>query len=283
MADLQFVDQQNMVVCLERTDVNADFHEIVDFLITIPIHYALTQIHATVDGKTVIISESSVRSDLHFNDEDGITCLTNETIFENLALMGCESDSEKLTFQKALFSPQWKYLIHTILHYLSSKSTSWNEFSTNIASAVICLANGQKFNFSKLIFDEPFNDIYKTLVHTKKVFTNMKRKGKDCLGRIMPLFASMLAPTVVEGEGSGQPTEPQLAPSPTQLIIEEQIPVTESSSPQNTQTPRQTLQDDTQLPQTSVPIPNVVDEAVFKEWDDRVVRATTIAASLDAA
>ncbi|GJT48822.1 hypothetical protein Tco_0974979 [Tanacetum coccineum] len=272
------------------------------------------QIHATVDGKTVVISESSVRSDLHFNDEDGITCLTNDAIFENLALMGYESDSNKLTFQKALFSPQWKYLIHTILHCLSSKSTSWNEFSTNIASAVICLANGQKFNFSKLIFDgmlrnldtntkkflmyprflqlflnnqitlaEPFNDVYQTPAHTKKVFTNMKRKGKDFSGRVTPLFASMLAPPVVEGEGSGQPSEPQPAPSTAQPRIEEQIPVTESSSPQNTQLPRQALQEDTQFPQTSVPIPNVADEAVFKEWDDRVVRATTTAASLDAA
>ncbi|GKD77596.1 hypothetical protein Tco_1340217 [Tanacetum coccineum] len=168
-----------MVACLERTDGNVVFHEIVDFLTTSPIHYALTvsptiyasyieqfwntahsqtvndvkQIHATVDGKIVLISESSVRSDIHFNDEDDITCLTNETIFENFALIGYESDSDKLTFQKALFSPQWKYLIHTILHCLSSKSASWNEFSTNIASAVICLDNGQKFNFSKLIFD----------------------------------------------------------------------------------------------------------------------------------
>ncbi|GJX84346.1 hypothetical protein Tco_0335120 [Tanacetum coccineum] len=33
----------------------------------------------------------------------------------------------------------------------------------------------------------------------------------------------------------------------------------------------------------NVPIPNVADEAVFKEWDDRVVRATTTTASLDAA
>nr|GEY37743.1 hypothetical protein [Tanacetum cinerariifolium] len=48
MADLQFVDQHNMVAYLERTD----------------------QIHATVDGKTVVIIESSVRSDLHYNDED---------------------------------------------------------------------------------------------------------------------------------------------------------------------------------------------------------------------
>ncbi|GKB36654.1 hypothetical protein Tco_0881596 [Tanacetum coccineum] len=329
-----------MVACLERTEENAEFHQIVDFLTTSSIHYALTvsptiyasyieqfwntansqtvndvkQIHATVDGKTVVISESSVRSDLHFNDEDGITCLTNTAIFENLALMGYESDSDKLTFQKALFSPQWKYLIHTILHCLSSKSTSWNEFSTNIASAVICLATGQKFNFSKLIFDgmlrnldtntkkflmyprflqlflnnqisltEPFNDTYETPKHTKKVFTNMKRKGKDFSGRVTPLFASMLAPPVVGGEGSGQPSEPQPPSSTTQPIIEEQIPVTVLSLPQNTQSPRQALQKDTQLPQTSVPIPNIADEAIFKERDDKVVRATTTVASLDAA
>ncbi|GKD77903.1 hypothetical protein Tco_1340524 [Tanacetum coccineum] len=46
------------------------------------------QIHATVDGKIIVISESSVRSDLYFHDKDGITCLTNDAIFENLALMG---------------------------------------------------------------------------------------------------------------------------------------------------------------------------------------------------
>ncbi|GKB17709.1 putative ribonuclease H-like domain-containing protein [Tanacetum coccineum] len=154
---------------------------------------------------------------------------------------------------------------------LNSKSTSWNEFSTIIASAVICLANGQKFNFSKLIFDELFNDVYQTPAHTKKVFTNMKRKGTDFSRRVTPLFASMLAPPVVEGEGSGQPSEPQPATSTAQPRIEEQILVTESSSPQNTQSPRQTLQDDTQFPQTSMLIPNVADEAVFKEWDDRVV------------
>ncbi|GJV05143.1 hypothetical protein Tco_1338712 [Tanacetum coccineum] len=244
-----------MVACLEISEGNTDFHEIVDFLTASSVHYTLTQIHATVDGKTVVISESSVRSDLYFNDEDGITCLTNDAIFENLALMGYESDSNKLAFQKAPFSPQWKYLIHTILHCLSLKSTSWTEFSTNIASAVICLANDQKFNFSKLIFDEPFNDVYQTPAHTKKVFTNMKRNGKDFSGRVTPLFAS---------------------------IIEEQILVTESSSPQNTQSHRKALEEDTQFPQTSVHIPNVEDEAFFKEWDDRVVRATTTVASLDA-
>nr|GEW81095.1 hypothetical protein [Tanacetum cinerariifolium] len=58
------------------------------------------QIHAIVAGKVVVISESLVRSDLLNDDEDGITCLTNDEIFENLALMGYEPFSTKLTFQK---------------------------------------------------------------------------------------------------------------------------------------------------------------------------------------
>nr|GEX17546.1 retrovirus-related Pol polyprotein from transposon TNT 1-94 [Tanacetum cinerariifolium] len=61
---------------------------------------SVKQIHAIVDGKVVVISESSVRSDLLFNDEDGIACLTNVKIFENLALMGYEQISTKLSFQK---------------------------------------------------------------------------------------------------------------------------------------------------------------------------------------
>nr|GEU53538.1 reverse transcriptase domain-containing protein [Tanacetum cinerariifolium] len=48
---------------------------------------------------------------------------------------------------------------------------------------------------------EPFNDVYVTPAHTKKVFTNMKRQNRDFLGTVTPLFASMLVPQVVEGEG----------------------------------------------------------------------------------
>ncbi|GKD82600.1 hypothetical protein Tco_1349439 [Tanacetum coccineum] len=292
MADLEFVDQHNMVACLEKTGGNSEFHEIVDFLTSSLIHHALTvsptiyisyieqfwntassqtvndekQIHATVDSKAVVVTEASIRSSLLLNDADGTACLTNEAIFQNLALMGYEGELNKLTFQKALFSPQWKYLIHTILYCLSSKSTSWNEFSTNIASAVICLATNQKFNFSKLIFDgmlrnldnpkkkflmyprflmvflnnqielgEPFNDVYITPAHTLKVFSNMSRKGVKFSGKVTPLFDSMLVPhQAPEGEGSEQPTEPQPTPSPTQPSTGDQPPVTDSSSSHDT-------------------------------------------------
>nr|GEZ21021.1 hypothetical protein [Tanacetum cinerariifolium] len=40
------------------------------------------------DGKEIVITESSVRRDLQLADEEGIDCLSNSTIFEQLALMG---------------------------------------------------------------------------------------------------------------------------------------------------------------------------------------------------
>ncbi|GJW71909.1 hypothetical protein Tco_0128826 [Tanacetum coccineum] len=136
--------------------------------------------------------------------------------------MGYEKPSQKLTFYKAFFSPQWKFLIHTILQCLSAKSTAWNEFSSTIASAIICLATNQKFNFSKYIFksmvknmdssvkflmyprfvqvflDKQVGDmsthdeIFVTPSHTKKIFGNMKRVGKGFSRAVTPLFPTMM-------------------------------------------------------------------------------------------
>nr|GEV35083.1 hypothetical protein [Tanacetum cinerariifolium] len=58
-----------MVAYLEKSDDNTEFYQRVDFLSSCSINYALTQIHAIVDSKAVVISESSVRSDLLFDDE----------------------------------------------------------------------------------------------------------------------------------------------------------------------------------------------------------------------
>ncbi|GKB88252.1 hypothetical protein Tco_0960524, partial [Tanacetum coccineum] len=116
------------------------------------------QIQALVDKKKVIITESSIRSDLHLEDANGTDCLPTPTIFEELARIG-------------------------------SKTTAWNEFSSTIASAIICLATNQKFNLSKYIFDAMLGDmshhkkIYVNPSHTKKIFANMKREGKDFSGR----------------------------------------------------------------------------------------------------
>ncbi|GKD30587.1 hypothetical protein Tco_1241365 [Tanacetum coccineum] len=179
MSTLTFADTHNMVAFLEKPAKSDGFHEIIDFLNANQIRYALTvnptiytscieqfwatakvktvneerQLQALVDKKKVIITETSIRSDLNLEDVGGTDCLPTDTIFEELARMGYEKPSPKLTFYKAFFSPQWKFLIHTITQCLSAKTTTWNEFSSTMASAIICLATNQKFNLSKYIFD----------------------------------------------------------------------------------------------------------------------------------
>ncbi|GJR92433.1 putative ribonuclease H-like domain-containing protein [Tanacetum coccineum] len=55
---------------------------------------------ALVDGKKVIITETSVRRDLHLEDAEGTECLPIATIFEELTRMGYEKLTQKLTFYK---------------------------------------------------------------------------------------------------------------------------------------------------------------------------------------
>ncbi|GJV49693.1 putative ribonuclease H-like domain-containing protein [Tanacetum coccineum] len=64
------------------------------------------QLQALVDKKKVIITETSIRSDLNLEDAGGTDYLPTDTIFEELARMGYEKPSLKLIFYKAFFSPQ---------------------------------------------------------------------------------------------------------------------------------------------------------------------------------
>ncbi|GKB62010.1 putative ribonuclease H-like domain-containing protein [Tanacetum coccineum] len=131
------------------------------------------QIQALIDKKKFIIMETSIRSDLHLEDAGAIDCLPTATIFEELARM-----------------------------------------SSTMASLIICLATNQRFNLSKYIFDAMVKHldggIYVNLSHTKKIFANMKREGKDFSGRITPLFEIMMVqPTQDEGVDSVTQEETQ--------------------------------------------------------------------------
>nr|GEU77897.1 retrovirus-related Pol polyprotein from transposon TNT 1-94 [Tanacetum cinerariifolium] len=105
----------------------------------------VTRLQALVDKKKVVVTEATIREALRLDDAEGFECLPNEEIFIELARIGYEKPSTKLTFYKAFFSIQWKFLIHTILQCMSAKRTSWNEFSSSMASAVICLSIGKGF------------------------------------------------------------------------------------------------------------------------------------------
>ncbi|GJX65637.1 hypothetical protein Tco_0299980, partial [Tanacetum coccineum] len=257
-----------MVACLEKSTGSAGFHQIIDFLNRSHICYALTKkpevcvsfikqfwrsaeastddngevtINATIDGHSLSITEGSLRRHLKLVDQDGITSLPNTEIFEQLALMGYHTQSDKLTFQKGAFSPQWRFLIHNILHCLSPKKTAWEQFSSNIAAAVICLATNRKFNFSRMIFEHMVSNIssphkflmyprfiqlcldmqrHKLQQHTRsypvpslsmKVFNNMKRPTKGFSGQEVALFPTMLDVP----EPSTSPSRITSSPSPT--------------------------------------------------------------------
>ncbi|GJR49119.1 hypothetical protein Tco_1317222 [Tanacetum coccineum] len=164
-------------------------------------------IQTLVDKKKVIITETSIRSDLKLDDAEGTDCLPIATIFVELERMG-------------------------------AKTTAWNEFSSTMTSSIICLATNKNFNFSKYIFDnmvknleggvkllmylrfvQVFLDkqvegmfrhkgIYVISSHTKKVFANMKRPGQGFSRKVTPLFSTMMVQATEDvNEDSAAPTD----------------------------------------------------------------------------
>ncbi|GJT05925.1 putative ribonuclease H-like domain-containing protein [Tanacetum coccineum] len=187
--------------------VSIGFAEIVDFLRGSNLRYALTsnptiydslvkqfwqtatantiadgtlEIHATIDTTGYTITEASIRDKLQLADASGITMLPNDEIFEGMGQMGYPTDGT-FTFWKSFFTPQWRYLVHHLLHCISSKSGGWDQFGSNIATALICLSTGRVYNFSKLIFDG--------------MVANLKSKTKFLMGfrgAPRPLLPAML-------------------------------------------------------------------------------------------
>nr|GEU34108.1 putative mitochondrial protein [Tanacetum cinerariifolium] len=177
---LTFADTHNMIAYLIKSDASEGFEQILDFLNAIVINYALT----------VLITEDTVRQALRSDNAESIDCLPNEEIFVELARMGYEKPSTKLTFYKA--------------------------FSR--------LNGSRKFNFSKYIFDSLVRNVdsslkfymyprflqlmiaaqvgdltshttkYTSSSVTQKVFANIRRVGKRFSRVETPLFEGMLVP-----------------------------------------------------------------------------------------
>ncbi|GKA62286.1 hypothetical protein Tco_0761805 [Tanacetum coccineum] len=132
-----------------------------------------------------------------------------------------------------------------------------------------------------ILLGEKVNAVYDTPSHTKKIFSNMRRQGKDFSRTVTPLYSSMLAQQADMGKGPGQPTDPQHTSISAQPSNEEQIIVPSSSSqPKKTHKPR-TAKRATEISQSSGPISLVRDETVTKVREDKMERASTTASSLE--
>nr|GEX85409.1 hypothetical protein [Tanacetum cinerariifolium] len=134
---LTFADTHNIVAYLNKSNASEGFHQVIDFLNGSYIKYALTvkpniyvscikqfwntvvvkqtdditRLQALVDRKKVVIMKAAIRDVLRLDEVEGVDCLPNEEIFS-----------------------------------MSAKRASWNEFSSTMASAVICLSTEKGFS-----------------------------------------------------------------------------------------------------------------------------------------
>ncbi|GJR60394.1 putative ribonuclease H-like domain-containing protein [Tanacetum coccineum] len=212
--------------------VSIGFAEIVDFLRGSNLRYALTtnptiydslvkqfwqtattnthangtlEIKATIDTIRYTISEASIRESLQLEDATGITMLPNDELFEGMGQMG-------------------------------SKSGGWDQFGSNIATALICLSTDRVYNFSKLIFDGMVANLksktkflmyprflqmilniqtenkhlYLAVSLTKKIFGNMKRGFRE---EPRPLLPAMLLVATNPNAGQEHDAVAQSQPS----------------------------------------------------------------------
>nr|GEU61106.1 hypothetical protein [Tanacetum cinerariifolium] len=166
MSTPTFAETHNLVAFLEKPAESAGFEQIIDFLKSKPIHYALTvnptiyvscvkqfwamvkvkkvngqdYIQALFDKEKVIITEDIIRSYLRFDDVEGTACLLNEETFEGLARMG---------FLQVFLDKQVEGMLrHKEMYIISS--------------------------------------------HTKKIFANIRRIGAGFFRVIAPLFDTMM-------------------------------------------------------------------------------------------
>ncbi|GKA42983.1 hypothetical protein Tco_0735643 [Tanacetum coccineum] len=168
MAALQYKDDHNKIAYLGRERGCEDFTDILSYLDHSPLRYALTHappvmfdslvkqfwaiavvrpnaagshdLVATIEGREVVMTESLIRTQLHFDDVNGIFDMPNSDILEGMRAIGYPTD-RALTFLKNHLSPQWRFLVHTLMHCLSPKSGSWNQFPSSIATALLWSAN----------------------------------------------------------------------------------------------------------------------------------------------
>ncbi|GJW07172.1 putative ribonuclease H-like domain-containing protein [Tanacetum coccineum] len=163
------------------------------------------------------LDHSTLRAQLQLDDANGIFDMQIDDILEGMGVIGYPTPDRTLTFLKHHLSPQWRFLVHTILHCLSPKAGSWNQFPSSIATALVCLSTGRVYNFSRFILEGMIANVKTkknkflmyprflqmlvaietadrtprpTSAFTRKLFSNMRLKWA---GEEIPLTPPMLA------------------------------------------------------------------------------------------
>nr|GEU84471.1 retrovirus-related Pol polyprotein from transposon TNT 1-94 [Tanacetum cinerariifolium] len=164
MARLQFCDYHNMVAILETSEHNVDFHLIVDFIEASPL-----RIETTEEGTKILATVDGI-----------LRTITESSLRRDLKL--------KMRKEPCLIP----------------KSTGFNEFSSNIATALVCLATNMVYNFSKIIFD----GMVKNVNNKVSKFLMYPRRARIAQSSaLLPVADEPASPLGDDSQGEACPTD----------------------------------------------------------------------------
>ncbi|GKE80430.1 hypothetical protein Tco_1550430, partial [Tanacetum coccineum] len=206
MSTPKFAETNNLVAFLDKPKESNGFEEIIDFLNASYVQYALT-VNPTIYTARIEQFWESAKAKI-VNGERQIQALV---------------DKKKVIITKTSIRSDFKLDNAEGIDCLPTTTIFAKlERMGTMASANICLATNQKFNFSMYIFDNMVKhleggvkflmyprfvqvlldkqvegmtrhkEVYVTHSHTKKVFANMKRPGNGFSRRVTPLFPTMM-------------------------------------------------------------------------------------------
>ncbi|GJW69392.1 putative ribonuclease H-like domain-containing protein [Tanacetum coccineum] len=183
--------------------IQSSIHPVLSNFGQLPQYRQLMEcVRALVDKKRVIVTESSIRKDLHLMMR---SC-------SMASLIICLATNQKFNLSKYIFDAMVKHLDGGV-------------------KFLMCLCFLQVFINQQLGDMSHHKKIFVNPFHTKKVFANMKRACKDFSGRITPLFDTMMVQDSKEvGEDSDHPTDSTQV-SQDETEHEESVP-TPSNDPQ---------------------------------------------------
>nr|GEU68205.1 synaptobrevin, longin-like domain protein [Tanacetum cinerariifolium] len=234
MVALQYKAEHNKVGYLLKPTGSDDYHNIIDFLRSSHIRYALTAnpivfdslvkqfwstatlrapelgppaILATIDRTPYIITKDLVRSSLQLANDGGVTDLPILEIYSGMDALGYATEG-KLTFFKNKFSPQWRGMVNNIGN--AKKFLMYPRFLQTI-----------------LGIETRVTRQYKVLVFSSKLFANMRL---NFAGNPMLLLPVMLLQAQA---GKGTKVAAQDVPHPVPALDQSLPHLTTPSRPQS--------------------------------------------------
>ncbi|KAL8205540.1 hypothetical protein R6Q57_009091 [Mikania cordata] len=185
MSQLRFIPDHNIVAFIgDPPAKHAMFQTMVHGLNLSPINYAIREdpricssfindfwnsvkeekdlkgnkcLIGKVQDESIIISEEIIRQTLQFGDKATHPIeIDRQTIESALVRMGYEGSFPPT--EKKLLHPYWRYLAHVLTQCLSGRKGGYDILNLSMTSCMVALTLGLEFNFSKMIYNELYDN-----------------------------------------------------------------------------------------------------------------------------